>query len=84
MTLYHGTLEIARPDKDNLEKLFVKYNISKREREVVHLICEGKTNKQIEDHLFISIQTVKDHVSNIFRKTGVKNRVQLTNLFRNP
>lgn len=83
MKLYHGVIEVAVPDMEKqLGKLLEKYNISKREREVLQLICEGKTNKQIEEHLYISLQTVKDHVSNIYRKTGVNNRVQLINLFR--
>jgi DNA-binding CsgD family transcriptional regulator len=38
------------------------------------------TNQEISDSLFISVQTVKDHIYRIFLKTGVKNRVQLTNL----
>lgn len=62
--------------------LFEKYKISKREQEIIRLICQGKSNREIEDELFISLQTVKDHVYNIFQKTGVKNRVQLSNLFR--
>ena len=45
-------------------------------------ICSGKTNQQIADDLFISLQTVKDHIHHIYLKTGVKNRVQLTNLIR--
>jgi DNA-binding CsgD family transcriptional regulator len=85
MEMYYGVLEVAVPDKqEQLEKLCDKYNISKREREILQLICEGKTNKQIEDHLYISISTVKEHVSKIYKKTGVKNRVQLNNLFRIP
>jgi DNA-binding NarL/FixJ family response regulator len=63
------------------EKLFQQYHISNREQEIIQLICQGKSNREIEDELFISLQTVKDHVYNIFKKTGVKNRVQLTNLF---
>ncbi len=83
MKMYHGVLKVAIPDMEKqLGKLLDKYNISKREREVLQLVCEGKTNKQIEEHLYISLQTVKDHVSNIYRKTGVNNRVQLINLFR--
>ena len=61
---------------------FQKYKISNREQEIIQLICQGKSNREIEDELYISLQTVKDHVHNIFQKTGVKNRVQLTNLFR--
>jgi len=59
-----------------------KYDISKREQEVVQLICRGLTNQEISDALYISLQTVKDHVHRIFVKTGVRNRVQLTNLIR--
>ncbi len=71
-----------QPDKEvDMTPLFEKYNISKREAEIIGLICEGKSNKEIEDVLYISLQTVKDHIHRIYKKTGVKNRVQLTNLF---
>jgi DNA-binding CsgD family transcriptional regulator len=60
-----------------------KYNITKREKEVIGLICQGKTNKEIADKLFISVETVKDHNYKIFQKTGVKNRTQLVNLINN-
>jgi DNA-binding CsgD family transcriptional regulator len=69
----------------NLEDHFLlvieRYGISKREKQVLQLICLGKTNKQIAKALLISLPTVKDHISNIFRKTGVTNRVQLAALF---
>lgn len=58
-----------------------KYNISKREKDILLLICEGKSNKEIADNLFISVDTVKDHNNNIFQKTGVKNRTQLAGLY---
>lgn len=87
MEMYHGPQTLQpetpqQPDHTRVKKLFEKYNISKREQEVIGLICKGKTNKEIEDLLFISLQTVKDHVYSIYRKTGVRNRVELTNLFR--
>ena len=53
-------------DKDHFTELFVKYNISKREKDVILLLCEGNTNQEIADKLFISVDTVKDHNSNIF------------------
>jgi len=59
-----------------------KHEISKRESEVVRLICEGNSNQEISEALFISLQTVKDHTHRIFVKTGVRNRVQLTNMIR--
>ena len=64
-----------------LKNLYTEYNISKREQEIVFLICTGKTNKEIGIDLSINYQTVKDHVYSIFKKTRVKNRVQLTQVF---
>ena len=59
-----------------------RYGITPREREIIELLCVGKTNQEIAEGLFISLATVKDHNHNIIRKTGVRNRVQLVNLFR--
>jgi len=67
-----------------LEKMIEKHGISKREAEIITLICKGMSNQEISDSLFISLQTVKDHVHRIFTKTGVKNRVQLANLAGSP
>lgn len=66
-----------------METLFSKYNISPREQEIIRLISRGKSNKEIADVLFISLQTVKHHTHSIYRKLNVKNRVQLSNFFRN-
>ena len=67
--------------KLDINELILKYKISKRETELIELICKGHTNKEIAEKLFISVDTVKDHNSNIYKKTGVKNRTQLANLF---
>ncbi len=61
---------------------FDRYGITPREREIIELICAGNTNREIAERLFISVATVKDHNHNIFRKTQVRNRVELANLFR--
>ena len=74
-------LKIIQSKISNTNELVEKYKISKREMEVIQLICEGYTNQQIADALFISIETVKDHNSRIFLKTEVKNRTQLAKLF---
>ena len=55
-----------------------KNQLSPREREVASLIRMGLTNKQIAARLYISISTVKLTISNIFEKTGIKSRVQLS------
>jgi len=51
--------------------------LSKREREVVELICLGYTNKDIAKILFISEHTVKDHTKKIYPKMGVHSKVEL-------
>ncbi len=70
--------------EEHMATLFEKHGISAREQEIVHLVCRGKTNREISDLLYISIQTVKDHNTSIYRKIGVRNRVELTNFFRRP
>ncbi|MFJ8469207.1 response regulator [Streptomyces swartbergensis] len=51
--------------------------LSGREIEVVRAIARGRTNQEIASELFISISTVKSHVSGIQTKLGVRNRVQI-------
>ena len=51
--------------------------LSKREIEVLKLVSEGATNKDIADRLFISVGTVKNHIHSILEKLHLKNRTQL-------
>ncbi|MGO4499385.1 response regulator [Paenibacillus sp. 2RAB27] len=51
--------------------------LTTREREVLLLIAEGKSNKDISEELFISIKTVKTHVSNLLMKCELDDRTQL-------
>ncbi|MEW5979815.1 MAG: response regulator transcription factor [Acidobacteriota bacterium] len=51
--------------------------LSQRELEVVRLVAAGHRNKEIADKLFISEQTVKTHLSNIFQKLEVSDRLEL-------
>jgi LuxR family maltose regulon positive regulatory protein len=50
--------------------------LSEREIEVLQLIAEGLTNRQVGERLYISPGTVKAHTSNIFGKLGVRSRTQ--------
>lgn len=62
---------------------FIRRNeISPREAEIITEICNGLSNQEIADKLFISLQTVKDHTSRIYMKTNVRNRMQLMALVR--
>ncbi|MHA6251896.1 response regulator [Oceanobacillus sp. CAU 1775] len=50
--------------------------LTEREKEILLLIAEGKTNQDIADELFIAVKTVKVHVSNILSKLEVQDRTQ--------
>jgi DNA-binding CsgD family transcriptional regulator len=84
--LNYGTLLSAfteEPLRDlSFEEFCKKYEVSPRETDIVREICNGLSNKEISDKLFISLQTVKDHSHRIYIKTNVKSRVQLINLVK--
>ena len=63
-----------------MEHMFEQYGVTKRERQIFSTICLGKTNKQIADELFISLQTVKDHTHRIYSKVGINGRTQLVQM----
>lgn len=68
--------EMNSKDKSVNKDLLKIKSLSKREYEVLTLVAEGLNNKEIADRLFISEKTVKNHVSNIFKKIGVSDRIQ--------
>lgn len=60
-----------------------QYGLSGREVEIATLICQGKNTCEIAEELYLSPNTVKVHTSNLYRKIGVKNRVQALQVFQN-
>lgn len=65
-----GQLDVPFPDKEDTPLL------TDREREVLHLVTKGYSNKAVARELSISISTVKTHLRNIFRKLGIEDRAQ--------
>ncbi len=63
----------------NFEKNCRKYNISKREKEIIKFLLEGKLNKEISWELKISNNTIRNHINNIYQKCNVQTRVELIN-----
>lgn len=53
---------------------FDAFKITEREKEICMLLCEGYSNKQICDKLFLTLGTVKNYITNIYSKLGVTNR----------
>jgi DNA-binding NarL/FixJ family response regulator len=54
-----------------------EYRLSEREQEIIRLVKEGCSNKEISAKLFIEAATVKNHLYRIFRKTKARSRTEL-------
>lgn len=65
------------PVFDVLEQAAAQHGLTVRELDVLRLVYEGKNNPDIADALFISRNTVKKHLQNIYEKTGVNSRMEL-------
>ncbi len=70
-------LHPVQEGKITFDLLCTKHDISPREKDIMREICNGLSNQQIADKLFISLQTVKDHTSRIYYKTNCTGRAQL-------
>jgi len=75
--------EISVASKDVLDGIEKKYNLSRREREVMDLILKGQSNKEIMRVLFLSHGTVRNHTSNLYQKLGVNSRLKLIQFILN-
>jgi DNA-binding NarL/FixJ family response regulator len=62
-------MTVFAPDREQAGAL-----LSERERQVLHLIAGGSTNREIAERLFLSPHTVKDHTSTLYKKVKAKNR----------
>jgi len=62
----------VKADGKKLEQL----GISKREYEILELIAQGLSNEEIASKMFLSVHTIKTHISNLFIKLDVKRRTQ--------
>ncbi|MDD5922952.1 MAG: helix-turn-helix transcriptional regulator [Eubacteriales bacterium] len=67
-------------DEARIELLASRFDLTNREKEIAGLVNQGESNQKIADTLYISLNTVKSHMKNIFRKCGVRSRVELVHL----
>lgn len=73
---------IEKDDEEfNFDKQVSKYDLSEREIDVLKLLLKGHSNFEIAGELYISVNTVKTHIKNIYKKTEVKNRMLLSYKF---
>ena len=73
-------LTLFTPDKKYSDDKISSFNISPRENDVLKLLVKGRSYKEIAEKLFISLPTVKTHVSNIYQKMNINNKIELINL----
>jgi DNA-binding CsgD family transcriptional regulator len=69
--------------EDSMDKALAGAGISSRERDIIRLMLDGLGNKDIAERLFISLNTVKTHNRNIFRKMNVRSRFELVMKLKN-
>lgn len=70
--IYLSSPVVFEPNLKEIEKL----GLSKRELEVLELMSRGLSNQEIAEHLFVSLNTIKTHSSNLYVKLDVKRRTQ--------
>lgn len=70
----HGKLSVVEATE--------KYQLTKRESNILQLLLDGLENDEICDELSISVNTLKKHVLNIYKKLNINNRVQMFKMIR--
>ena len=80
---FYFSSPISKTEK-NLSEDFIKdFSITKREQEIIIELLNGKSNKELAETLFVSEKTIETHLANIYRKIGVKNRLELFSRLKN-
>jgi len=73
-------INLTTEDEQEYRRRKENFNLTTRETEILQALSEGMSNKEMSLKLFISVETVKSHVKNIYKKLDVKNRVEAVRL----
>lgn len=76
LVCWFGILLGTNKNLDEIEEAH-QNKLTSREQQVLKLISSGKKNQEIADELYVDISTIKSHINNIYKKTGLKNRKEL-------
>jgi DNA-binding CsgD family transcriptional regulator len=82
--IYHQSqpVPVLSADAPRLTRFIEDNALTPREADILKKIIRGASNKEIAEQSFISPHTVRNHIYNIYRKTGIRNRFQLLALFQ--
>lgn len=61
-------------ENDAVKNIAVKYKLGTQEEKVFNLLIQGMSNQEIADELFVSVNTIRNHIANIYKKTGMKKK----------
>jgi DNA-binding CsgD family transcriptional regulator len=75
--IYVVITEETISNKLDMNEIRQKFRLTRRETDIVRRVVDGRRNIEIAEEIDISEQTVKDHLSNIYIKTGAENRIAL-------
>ena len=80
---FYFAAPVAKTQK-SLSPEFVKnFSLTSREQEIILALLERKSNKELAQALFVSEKTIETHLGNIYKKIGVKNRLELFSRLQN-
>lgn len=68
-------------ENDAVKNIAIKYKLGSQEEKVLNLLIQGKSNQEIADELFVSVNTIRNHIANIYKKTGMKKKDLKENCF---
>ena len=77
-----NTMPIWTQENGLSENFCRYYKLTDREKDVIEVMMQGKTNKEIAKHLLISVRTVSTYLQNVYYKTGLTNRFALYSLIK--
>lgn len=76
----YGYMAVQKLGIGQISNLIERFRLTKREAEILRMVMQGRSNDEICEELYITRNTLKKHLHNLFRKTGVSSRVQLLTL----
>ena len=61
-------------ENDKIKEISSKYHLGVQEEKVLNLLIKGLSNQEIAEELYVSINTIRNHIANIYKKTGMKKK----------
>lgn len=66
---------------DSVKNISIKYKLGIQEEKVLNLLIQGLSNQEMADQLYVSVNTIRNHVANIYKKTGMKKKELIEKCF---